>query len=306
MIRTRFAPSTTGRAHPGTMLSALLCWLDARSRGGEVWLRLDDLDPDRCRPELADAIEDDLKWLGLDWDRIERQSDHFAAHEAAIGCLEAKGLVYPCACTRSRIKSLGRNSPDGGFAYDNHCRGSALPSGGRRNCADPLRVALPDERVELVDESGHDLSQRPSTEMGDPVVRRRDGAFAYHLACVADDHASGMTHLIRGKDLAASAATQIQLQKLLGFRTPKYRHHFLFLERREEKMAKFHGAVGADVLRRHYSPEVLCGQLLAWAGVIEKAVACRPSDAVGLFDWSRVRKNDMILDWNGNRLKAVT
>lgn len=300
--RTRFAPSTTGEAHPGTLMSALLCWLDARSRGGEVWLRLEDLDPERSRPALADAMERDLAWLGLDWDRVERQSDNTAAHEAALDRLAGAGHLYPCGCSRSRLKSVGRPAPDGGFAYDNTCRARPLPPGGWRDCAEPLRVRLPDHPVALVDASGRDLSQHPARDMGDPVVRRRDGAFAYHLACVVDDHASGITHLIRGHDLAASAATQMHLQDLLGFPRPAYRHHFLFLEQRGGKMAKLHGAVGLSALRSCYDAPELCGLLLAWAGVLEKPEPCRPADAVSRFDWSRVRKTDMILKWDGQSL----
>lgn len=287
------------------MLSALLCWLDARSRGGEVWLRLEDLDPDRSRAELGEDMMRDLEWIGLDWDRVTRQSEHQARHETALDALEKDGLLYPCTCSRSRIKSLARTAPDGGFAYDNACRERKLPPGGWRACAEPLRARLPDRRVHLVDEAGRDLSQHPAMEMGDPVVRRRDGACAYHLACVVDDHDGGMTRLIRGHDLAASAATQILLQNLLGYPTPAYRHHFLFLERRKAKMAKLHGAVGAIELRRVYEPDQLCGLLLHWAGVIDAPYPCRPADLVGVFDWSRVRKEDMIVEWDGRSLREL-
>lgn len=304
MHRTRFAPSTTGRAHPGTMLSALLTWLDARAQGGEAWLRLEDLDPDRCRPELNQAMMADLSWLGLEWDRVECQSETSQPYEAALDILESKGLLYPCSCSRSRIKSLGRVAPDGGYAYDNHCRKTPMPEGGWRSCHEPLRVRLPDEPVALVDESGRDLSQKPADEMGDPIVRRRDGAIAYHLACVVDDHEGLITRLIRGHDLAASAATQILMQKVLGYKTPSYYHHFLFLEKREEKMAKLHGAVSAAELRGCYQADELCGMLMAWAGVIDEERPCKPRDLISEFDWSRVRKGDMILEWTGKELKV--
>lgn len=285
------------------MLSALLCWLDARSCGGEVWLRLEDLDPDRCSDELTDAMEDDLTWLGLEWDRVDRQSERTDSHAKALDLLESRGLLYPCSCSRSRIKSLNVPSPDGGFAYDNCCRGRPFPVGGWRTCEEPIRVKLPDKPIQLIDEGGLDLSQHPSREMGDPVIRRRDGAFAYHIACVVDDEESGMTRLIRGHDLASSAATQIQLQQLLGFNTPVYRHHFLFLEEHDFKMAKFHGAVGADELRNVYEPDELCGRLLFWAGVLDRPESCRPGELIDAFDWSHVRKNDMVLDWDGNKLR---
>lgn len=304
IMRTRFAPSTTGPAHPGTMLSALLCWLDARSRGAEIWLRLEDLDPDRCRPGFVQRMIDDLGWLGLTWDRVVVQSDRRVDHEAVMDRLEALGCLYPCSCSRRRLRENGRPAPDGGHAYDNRCRTHPLPPGGWRKCADAIRVKLPDEHVHVVDEAGLDLSQRPTHAMGDPVVRRRDGAFAYHLACVVDDHESGMNRIIRGRDLATSAATQILLHRLLGYAEPVYRHHFLLLESHGGKMAKFHGAVGASELRRFYDPEMLCGLLMSWSGVLEKPEPCRPADLSASFDWSRVRNSDLMVSWNGNHLTA--
>jgi len=297
--RTRFAPSTTGPAHPGTMLSALLCWMDARSRGAEIWLRLENLDPDRCRPDFVSQMVDDLAWLGLSWDRVIIQSDQRTDHENAMDQLAAKGLLYPCACSRKQLRDNGRAAPDGGYAYENTCRNRPLPAGGWRDCGETIRVKLPDEPVSFMDESGLDLSQSPSRELGDPVVRRRDGAFAYHLACVVDDQQGGMTRIIRGRDLAVSAATQMQIQRMLGYPTPEYRHHFLLLESHGGKMAKFHGAVGAAELRRVYRPEELCGLLMAWADVKESTEPCRPDELVGVFDWSRVRKSDMMLAWDG-------
>jgi len=301
--RMRFAPSTTGPAHPGTVLSALLCWLDARSRGSEIWLRLENLDPDRSRPDFVTQMIDDLEWMGLNWDRVLIQSDLRADHEAAMDRLEAKGLLYPCSCSRKQLRESGRSAPDGGYAYDNTCRHVHLPAGGWRSCKEAIRVKLPDEHIQLVDESGLDLSQNPSHAMGDPVVRRRDGAFAYHLACVVDDQTGGITRIVRGRDLAASAATQLLLQKLMDYPAPGYRHHFLLLESHGGKMAKFHGAVGMAELRKVYRAEVLCGILMAWAGVMDVVESCRPADLIGVFDWSRVRKSDMMLVWDGVSLK---
>jgi glutamyl-Q tRNA(Asp) synthetase len=302
---TRFAPSTTGPAHPGTLLSALLCWLDARSRGAAVHLRLEDLDPERCRPEFADAMRRDLAWLGLDWDGVITQSDRRMAHEAALDTLAAQGWLYPCDCSRSRLKSLGRLAPDGGFAYDNLCRERPLPGGGWRAADSPLRVRLPDERVSFVDELGLAIDQTPSIDMGDPVVRRRDGAIAYHLASVVDDAAGGFTRLIRGRDLAPSAPTQRLLYDRLGLPVPTYRHHFLLLEPRGDKLAKFHGSVGVDALRATYSSEVLVGALASWAGLNPSGGGCRPPELVAAFEWSRVRRDDLALAWDGRRLVPV-
>jgi glutamyl/glutaminyl-tRNA synthetase len=301
----RFAPSTTGAAHPGTLLSGLLCWLDARARGAEVWLRLEDLDPERCRPGWAVAMRADLAWLGLDWDGEVVQSDRTDRHEAALDRLAAAGLLYPCSCSRSRLRALGRVAPDGGFAYDNGCRERPLPPGGWRACEEPLRVRLPDEAVTLYDEAGLDLSQHPARDSGDPVVRRRDGAMAYHLASVVDDGEGGMTRLIRGRDLAPSAATQWLLRRLLGFPEPALRHHFLLLEPRGDKLAKFHGAVGVESLRAVYTAERLTGLLAQWAGLRTEATPCRPVELVADFCWSRVRRDDLGVRWTGQRMEEI-
>jgi glutamyl-Q tRNA(Asp) synthetase len=299
----RFAPSTTGFAHPGTLLSALLVWLDARSRGARVDLRLEDIDRERSRPEFVDAMPRDLEWFGLDWDRVVRQSERRSDHEAALDLLAAAGRLYPCACSRARVKALGRIAPDGGFAYDNRCRERPLPPGGWRAAAEPIRLRLPDDDIDVVDEGGLRLRQRPAVDMGDPVVVRRDGALAYHLAVVADDAAAGYGRLVRGRDLAASAPTQMLIYRLLGAPAPAYRHHFLFLEARGDKLAKFHGAVGVPELRRTMSAPELCGVLAHRAGLRRRPEPVGPRELIADFDWGRVRGDDAPLVWTGTRLE---
>ena len=301
---SRFAPSTTGPAHPGTLLAALLCWLDARSRGARVVLRLEDLDPERCRPELATGMQGDLAWLGLDWDAVHLQSQARASHEEALDLLAERGVLYPCGCSRKQIRARGLPSLDGGTRYPGTCRGRPLPAGGWRASELPLRVALPEGRIELRDESGLDLSQDPSLEMGDPVVRRRDGAVAYHLAGVVDDARAGVDRVVRGRDLAVTSATQVALQRLLGLATPTYRHHFLLLEERGDKLAKLHGAVGAPELRRHYEAASLCGLLARLAGLRESTGRTTPAELVANFSWDRVREDDVTLRWTGCALET--
>lgn len=291
----RFAPSTTGPAHPGTLLSGLLCWLDARSRGARFIVRLENLDPDRCKPEFEDAMLDALRWFGLDGDETVRQHTHRARHEDVLDQLAARGLLYPCACSRSRLKALGRIAPDGGYAYDNQCRDTPLPPGGWRACDGPVRLALPPDTIDLIDEGGLPIRQTPSLDMGDPVVIRRDGAIAYHLASVADDTRAGIRRLIRGHDLLPSAPVQILLHRLLGYPEPTYRHHFLFLERRGEKLAKFHGAVGVPVLRQSYSGPELCGLIAHAAGLLEHLEPITPAQLLPTFAWQKVRSTDITL-----------
>ncbi len=296
----RFAPSTTGPAHPGTLLAALLCWLDARSRGARLLLRLEDLDPQRCRPEWSAAMQRDLAWLGLDWDEVAEQHRFAERHDAALDTLAAAGRLYPCACSRADVRAAGQRAPDGGWRYPNTCRARALPDGGWRGCKEPLRVRLPEGRVELVDEAGRDLSQDPAAELGDPVVRRRDGAMAYLLATVIDDAASGVGRVVRGHDLAVTTATQVLLGRTLALAEPRYRHHLLLLEERpgdgrHPKLAKFHGAVSVDALRPRTSAEALCGVLAQAAGLQPGPAPTSPGALLAGFDWERVGTADRVL-----------
>ena len=299
----RYAPSTTGPAHPGTLLAALLCWLDARSRGARVELRLEDLDPQRCRPELGRAMREDLAWLGLEWDATREQRAARASHEAALDRLEEMGVLYPCHCSRSQIRRSGERSPDGGYRYPNICRERALPprsEGGWRASDQPLRARIPHGVVAPIDEGGLDLSQDPALAFGDPVVRRRDGAIAYHLASVVDDAESGVTRIVRGRDLAASSATQAKLRELLGLPEPVYHHHFLLLERSGDKLAKLHGSVGVSQLRRSYSAEELCGVLAFAADLLGAPEPVTPGALLGEFAWDRVRTQDRVASWDGS------
>lgn len=301
---SRFAPSTTGEAHPGTLLSALLVWLDARARGGRVLLRLEDLDTTRARAGWAEQLREACAWLGLDWDAVVVQSDRGAAHEAALDALAAAGRLYPCACSRA-ARSGGRRAPDGGWAYENTCRARPLPPGGWRASADALRARLPDGPLALVDEGGLDLSQAPAHDLGDPIVRRRDGVVAYHLAVVVDDADAGVTDVVRGRDIAPSTATQVALQRLLGLPTPRYRHHLLLLEPGaggpREKLAKLHGSLPFTQLRARHTGPALCGLLAHAAGLADGPAPCTPAELALGFDWSRVRTRDLVARWDAER-----
>jgi glutamyl/glutaminyl-tRNA synthetase len=279
-----------------------LCWLDARSRGARISLRLEDIDPTRCTPEHAEAMQTALDWFGLDWDAVTVQSDRRRDHETALTRLAEQGLLYPCRCTRSDVKRAGERAADGGPRYPGTCRGRALPAGGWRSCDEVLRLRLEPGRIAPSDEGGFDLAQDPAIDMGDPVLRRRDGAIAYHLAVVVDDAAQGVTRVVRGHDLAAATATHVLLQRLLDFATPAYRHHLLLLEERGAKLAKLHGAVGWHALREHYSADALCGLLAFVAGITPRPEPTTPAALVTDFDWTRVRRDDPVLRWTGSEL----
>lgn len=297
----RFAPSTTGPAHPGTMLAGLLAWLDARSRGGTVHLRLEDLDPERCRPEYARSLLDAFAWMGIDFDGVHRQSDSAALHSDALDRLARAGVLYPCRCTRSELRRSARRAADGSFVYPGTCRDRSLPgatAGGWRASDEPLRVRLPAGRLEPVDEGGLELGGDPSVDLGDPIVRRRDGSVAYQLAGVVDDAALGVTRIVRGHDLAASTTTQCAVARLLGYDWPTYRHHLLLLERSGGKLAKLHGSVGFEALRAHMDGPALVGGLAFAVGLRDRREPAEPRDLVDEFDWQRVRRDDRAVLWD--------
>ncbi|NNL66968.1 MAG: hypothetical protein HKP30_12045 [Myxococcales bacterium] len=301
----RFAPSTTGHAHPGTLLAALLCWLDARSRGDRVLLRLEDLDPERSSPELCSAMARDLEALGLDFDGVVRQSERRAAHEAGLDALARAGRLYPCTCSRKDVRAGGLRARDGGFRYPNTCRDRPLPAAGWRACAHALRVRLPEGELALSDESGLDLSQDPGRAFGDPIVRRRDGAVAYHLASVLDDADAGVTRIVRGRDLATTTASQVRLRELLDLPVPTHRHHLLLLEERGGKLAKFHGAVGMPELRRHLPLPAICGFLAHAAGLRDRPQDATPRELLADFSWQRVAREDRVVRFEAGTLSLV-
>jgi glutamyl-tRNA synthetase/glutamyl-Q tRNA(Asp) synthetase len=284
------------------LLAALLCWLDARSQGGRLILRLEDLDPDRSRGDLVAGLREDLAWFGLDFDEVQLQSEARARHEAALDALAARGLLYPCACSRAALRAHGVAAPDGGFAYPGTCRARPLPAGGWRASEEPLRVRVPSREVRVLDESGAVFALDPARAFGDPVVRRRDGAIAYHLASVVDDAASGVTRVVRGRDLALHTPLQVALRELLGLPVPAFRHHLLLLEPRGGKLAKLHGAVAAPELRRHYAPAALCAVLARASGLRASAAPATPRELLREFDWARVRSEDVVMQWTGREL----
>lgn len=271
-----------------------MAWLDARSHNGRFILRLEDLDTTRLRPGQRESMIFALEWLGLDWDELQLQSELSEQHEQALDSLAADGRLYPCSCSRKSIKGRCTRAPDNSFAYDNLCQVKALPASGWRECPDALRVRLPSSSVELVDESGLDLSQCPASEMGDPIVVRRDGAYAYHLVVVVDDAQSGVTRVVRGRDLATSTATQVQLYELLGLPLPSYRHHMLLMENAGEKFAKLHKSLPFEEIREAWSPTEMCGLLAKLCGLQSESSPCTPSDLLADFHWNRIRTSDRL------------
>jgi glutamyl-tRNA synthetase len=298
-VAGRFAPSPSGRMHLGNARTALLAWLDARSRGGRMVLRIEDLDRDRCRPEYADALRDDLRWLGLDWDaETTPQSRRGPVYDAAIDGLRARGLVYECFCTRRDVAIA--SAPHGPGEEPRGCpRGCAqLRPGEVRRRIDAgeraaLRVRLPDAAPAVVDRL-HGPIDQPTGEWSDVVVRRSDGLHAYHLAVVVDDAADGVTDVVRGDDLLGVTPRQAALAGLLDLSPPAYAHVPLLVGHDGTRLAKRHGAVSIAEVRRLVGPEALVASLARSAGITD-ARAARPSDLLGEFALERIDRRPVVV-----------
>lgn len=246
----RFAPSPTGAMHLGNARTALLAWLHSRALGGRHLLRFEDLDSGRVRPWSHDNTRRDLEWLGLDWDAEYTQSRRLDVYADALARLEAAGETYPCTCTRREIVQAIQDSagaPHGAEpVYPGTCR--LHPAHPGRPAA--IRWRVPDRTVcahdALTEET---LCQHLPTEVGDLVLRRNDGVFAYHLAVVVDDALMGVTDVLRGVDLWPATPRQVALQGALGYPTPRYLHVPLMTDYQGERLAKRGGAPPVQALR---------------------------------------------------------
>ncbi len=232
--RGRFAPSPTGPPHFGSLIAAVGSYLDARSRGGSWLVRLEDLDRPRTAPGATDAVLAALEAYGFEWDReIIHQSHRDNAYAAALARLDRMQAVFPCACTRKEIADSALSLQDEPV-YPGTCR-NGLPPG---RAGHAVRVRVDDAVIGFDDRLQGRVEQDLATEVGDFVVRRADGLFAYQLAVVVDDAEQGITDVVRGADLLASTPRQILLQRLLGYPTPRYLHLPLAVNARGEKLSK--------------------------------------------------------------------
>ena len=254
----RFAPSPNGFLHLGHAYSALLNFKLARECAGRFLLRIEDIDLSRARPRFEAAIYEDLRWLGLDWERpVRRQSEHFADYREALRRLYAQGLLYPCDCARKdlalRSGKEGPRDPDGAPLYPGTCR--ARPRVAFEDALKPgvaLRLDMERARAGLklrwAEADLGDVEARPD-QWGDVVLARKDTPASYHLAVVVDDALQGVTDVVRGEDLLPSTSVHRLLQELLGLPTPRYRHHRLLLDPGGEKLAKTRGSKSLRDLR---------------------------------------------------------
>jgi glutamyl-Q tRNA(Asp) synthetase len=254
-ITTRFAPSPTGYLHAGHAFSAITAWRRARQAGGRFLLRLEDIDPARCRQAFADAIQEDLAWLGIDWDGPVRvQSRHLAEYQAVLDRLAEQGLVYPCFCSRSDVmrevaaSAAAPHGPDGAPLYPGTCR-RLSPAERQHRIAAGERYAL---RLDMAAARRPGLSYHEDGEgriachpeaLGDVVLSRKDAPASYHLCVTHDDAIQGVTLVTRGEDLRPATDLHRLIQTLMGWPAPAYAHHRLLVDENGRRFAKRNRAV---------------------------------------------------------------
>jgi len=303
----RFAPSPTGRMHLGNIYTALISWLAAKSAGGRWILRIEDLDPQRSRTEYARLIEDDLHWLGLEWDEgglddrgphgSYSQSGRTHLYEAALAQLRESGLTYPCRCTRADLNaSSAPHASDGRRIYPGTCRPATVPpfaaadtgTGTGTDLRAATRLYVPDMPVEFTDAVFGPQTVNLARECGDFVLRRADGAWAYQLAVVVDDADMEVNQIVRGADLLASAAQQNYLRQILGLPPVRYAHLPLICNADGRRLSKRDPDLDMAHLRRDRSPQQIIGLAARLAGLNPAGLSARPSDLLADFSFTRI------------------
>lgn len=275
--RGRFAPSPTGPLHFGSLVAAVGSFLEARVRGGEWLLRIEDVDEPRCSRGVADAMLATLEAFGFAWDGVVMwQSARKPRYAELLEQLKRDGLAYPCACTRRELADSAL-APDGAHVYPGICR-NGLPPG---KAARAWRLRVDDARIAFDDAIQGRVAQQLARDVGDFVLLRADGYFAYQLAVVADDADQGITHVVRGADLLDSTPRQIHLQRCLGLPTPEYAHLPVVLNAEGEKLSKQTLAAPIDAV----SPAPTLHAALEFLGQSPPA-ALRTAEVGELWRWA--------------------
>ncbi|MDE6135137.1 MAG: tRNA glutamyl-Q(34) synthetase GluQRS [Muribaculaceae bacterium] len=294
-VKGRFAPSPSGRMHLGNIFTALISWLSAKSKGGTWLLRIEDLDPQRSKQEYARQIENDLLWLGLEWDEggldnkglagPYSQSMRSDEYEKALDSLRHRGLLYPCYCTRADIMATqAPHESDGRIVYRGTCRNA--PNISSRPAA--TRIMVPDVDIPFDDRVFGHHTVNLSAHCGDFVLRRADGAWAYQLAVVVDDALMGVTEVVRGCDLLLSTAQQLFLYSALGAEPPEFAHLPLICNSAGQRLSKRDSSMSMEALRHRFSPEELIGRLAHMAGITDEPSPVKPHELITLFDWTKI------------------
>jgi glutamyl-tRNA synthetase len=305
----RLAPSPTGAQHVGNARTYLLAWLSIRSRGGRVILRMEDIDSPRVKPGAAEQAIDDLRWLGLDWDEGPDgggphepyvQTQRLSLYREALEKLKAAEQVYPCTCTRSDIAAAASAPHAGqeGPRYPGTCSDrdttdaatlTRSVSEGTSECSYAWRFRAWDQLRELDDMVAGREILNVAADLGDFVIAKADGTPAYQLAVVVDDHAMGVTEVLRGDDLLPSAFRQLELYDFFGWTPPRFAHVPLVVGPDGRRLAKRHGDTRLATLRASGIPAEKLVGLLAWScGMIGKPESVRPQELLGEFDLAKL------------------
>ena len=282
----RFAPSPSGRMHLGNVFSAMLAWLSVKSVGGTMILRIEDLDPDRCRPEYAEQLKRDLEWLGLGWDTEQTpQSQRTQAYAAAFAKLD----TYPCYCSRNELHAASApHASDGTVIYAGTCRNLTDAERAAKTRRPAWRVRVPEEEIMFVDGLQGEVRENLARECGDFILRRSDGVYAYQLAVVVDDAAGGVTQVVRGADLLRSTPRQLWLQAQLGLAHPCYYHVPLLCAPDGRRLSKREHDLDLGALRQTQTAEQLLGKLAYLAGILETPEPAEAAELARVFDWKHV------------------
>ena len=275
----------------GNVFSALLSWLSAKSQGGQWLLRIEDIDPGRSRQAFADQLMRDLEWLGLEWDGTPvYQSQRSDIYQHYFDQLKEQGLTYPCYCTRADI--LATQAPhesDGRVVYQGTCR--HLPP--RPGVAAATRLIVPDRDIACTDGHYSTFSVNLAPQVGDFIIRRKDGAWAYQLAVVIDDALMGINEVVRGRDLLLSSPQQIYVAQLLGFTPPHFTHLPLLCNEAGQRLSKRDQSLDLGHLREHYTSDQLLGRLAFWAGLQPHPTPITAQHLIPLFSWDKVPCQDI-------------
>lgn len=304
----RFAPTPSGFLHLGNVFCSLLAWLYAKSSGGRIVLRIEDLDPQRCTRQNADRLARDLEWLGLIWDEgayaSEDSESYFQSQRSEIYAryfaqLQQQELIYPCFCSRAELHAAeAPHLSDGRVLYAGTCRHLTLAEreAKAQKRAPAYRLWVQDKPISFNDGHYGPQSYNLTEESGDFIVRRSDGVFAYQLAVTIDDALMGITQVVRGCDLLSSTPMQLYLYALLGFTPPSFCHIPLLVDATGRRLSKRDGDLEIASLRQAYgSPEPIIGLLAYLAGQIERPEPLKVVDLLPLFDARKIPSNNIVV-----------
>lgn len=294
----RFAPTPSGSMHLGNLFSCLLAWLSARSAGGRMIMRMENLDTQRTSVEFGERLMRDLEFLGLDWDEGPYwQSERGGHYQECLDRLTEQGLVYPCFCSRAELHAADApHASDGDYIYQGACRGLSMGEIGEKSrLRSPAMRLRAEGRVGFQDLHYGWYEQDLQRDCGDFLLQRSDGVFAYQLAVVADDGAMGVTEVVRGRDLMSSGPRQLYLYRLLGLQEPEFAHIPMLLAEDGRRLSKRDADMGLDSMRQRLSAGEIVGRLGYLAGLTDRPEAASPRELLDGFSWEKVKKEDIFL-----------